>query len=137
MHPADPYATPRSSAGDIEPISISALGELVKGWEKLRLLYNGVLLLPGIGVLAVAVSSGSMNSLHAVATGFLCGLCANVAFFAGPLVELYLRVILFRGAPKPWLRKCLLIGGFLISFGTMALFLVSVILTWSPRLGNL
>jgi hypothetical protein len=40
MNPANPYVTPASVAV-AEPAVLSAFGELVKGWEKLRLLYCG------------------------------------------------------------------------------------------------
>lgn len=127
MNPANPYATPASSAA-ADPVSFSAFGELVKGWEKLRLLYNGMLLLPGIGVLAVAFSRDSMPLPLAITSGLLCGLGANAAFFGGPLAELYLRAALFRGEPKPWLRKGLFCGGCFLSFVAMGLFLLGVLL---------
>lgn len=124
MHPADPYAPPLTQVSSAEPEAQQALGELVKGWEKLRMLYNALLLLPGIAVLAVNVSQGGMNVPIAITSGLLCGLGANGAYFAGPLAELYLRAILFKSKPSPLLRKALFAGGILISLGCMGLFLL-------------
>ena len=120
MNELDPYATPQSDQ-PIEPVSLAALGELVKSWEKMRLLYNGVLLLPGIGTLAIAVTKGLMEIGAAIIVALMCGLAANASFFLGPLAELYIRGIFFRGMPAPVLRKLLLIGGFVVSFGAMGI----------------
>lgn len=127
MDPDNPYATPASTAV-IEPASFSALGELVKGWEKRRLLYNGIMLLPGLGVLAVGVSRDSIPWPLILTTGLICGLAANAGFFGGPLAELYLRAILFKGSPKPWLRTGLFISGCLLSFVIMGIFLIGILL---------
>lgn len=128
MAPHNPYVAPASSAVSIEPASLSALGELVKSWEKLRLLYNGILLLPGIGVLTVSVLRDSMPITLAITSGLLCGLAANASFFCGPLAELYLRAILFKGRHTPAVRWSLFGLGMLVSFGAMTLFLIGVLL---------
>ncbi|WAC19262.1 hypothetical protein OVA24_18715 [Luteolibacter sp. SL250] len=126
MNPANPYATPASAAA-VEPASVSALGELVKGWEKRRLLYNGVMLLPGIGVLAVGVAREFAPWPTLTAAGLMCGLAANAGFFGGPLAELYLRALLFKGNPQPWLRTALFIAGCLLSFVIMGIFLIGIL----------
>ena len=127
MNPANPYATP-ASATIIEPASVSAMGELVKGWEKRRLLYNGIMLLPGLGVLAVGIARDFAPWPVMITSGLMCGLAANAGFFGGPLAELYLRAILFKGSPKPWLRTGLFITGCLLSFIIMGFFLIGILL---------
>ncbi|MES2659576.1 MAG: hypothetical protein V4689_13240 [Verrucomicrobiota bacterium] len=51
MTGSNPYAPP-SAASSPASDDPAALGELVRAWEKLRLIYNVIMILPGIGVLA-------------------------------------------------------------------------------------
>lgn len=118
MDQTNPYATPRET-GSTDPASTSALGELVKGWEKLRLIYNGILLFPGIMVVAAAVKGGELQIPGAIAFALVSGFCANLAFCAGPLAELYFRALFTGGRENNLLRKVLLILGILISLGVM------------------
>lgn len=119
MDSTNPYTTPASTTS-LEPGSLAALGELVRAWEKRRLLYNGILLLPGIGTLALLMTENGATIGAVIAFGVLCGLGANVAFLAGPLAELYLRVLFFRSQPSPNLRRVLFFGGILVSLGIIA-----------------
>ena len=121
MNESNPYATPQADQA-IETLSLAALGELVKSWEKMRLLYNGALLVPGIVTVAMPVVKGMTDAAAAAGIALICGLAANASFFLGPLAELYIRGIFFRGEPAPLLRKALLIGGFVVSFGAMGVF---------------
>lgn len=109
----------------VETESSASLGELVRAWEKTRFLYNGILLLPGIGTLAIPVVRGTLPIPAALVIAITLGLSANAAFFLGPLAELYFRGLFLRGKPAPILRRLLLIGGLLISFGAMAVFLIA------------
>ncbi len=118
----NPYSAPASDVS-AETITRTALRELVLSWEKFRLFYNGVLLLPGIGVLAIGVAGG-VPSAAAVVIALMGGLAANTAFFLGPLAELYLRALFLKGDPAPMLRRLLLAGGFLVSFTAMGIFAV-------------
>jgi hypothetical protein len=118
----NPYAPPDSASETSPELSKSALGELVKGWEKQRLIYNGIVLIPGIIAMIFVVRWTGMDWFYAVLFALAFGIGANIAFFAGPVAELYLRVLFFRSRPFPILRRLLLIGGLLISFGAMALF---------------
>lgn len=119
----------------VETESSASLGELVRGWEKTRLLYNGILLLPGIGTLAIPVMRGNLPIPAAVIIAITLGLSANAAFFLGPLAELYFRGLFLRGKPAPILRRFLLIGGLLVSFGAMAMFLIASFtpMLWGPQ----
>ncbi|MEO5714291.1 MAG: hypothetical protein ABIT37_12460 [Luteolibacter sp.] len=91
----DPYRTPQ--AADSSDPDIAALGELVRAWEKLRLLYNGIMILPGLGVLALWISRANLPIPVAIVFAIIVGLGANTAFFLGPLAELYLRALFRRG----------------------------------------
>jgi len=121
---SNPYETPMS-VPSTETESAESLSELVRSWEKTRLLYNGILLLPGIGTLAIPMVRGSLPIPAALIIAITLGLSANAAFFLGPLAELYLRGLFLKGKPAPILRRLLLIGGLLISFGAMAIFLIA------------
>ncbi len=90
----DPYKPPVDSEWGIQ--GMAALAELVKAWEKLRMLYNAIMILPGLGVLALWISRTSMPWPVVLIFGLATGIAANGAFFAGPLAELYIRG-LFRG----------------------------------------
>ena len=91
----DPYQRPKSEASP--SWEIAALGELVRAWEKLRLLYNGIMILPGLGVLALWVTRADLPIPAAILFGILVGAGANAAFFLGPLAELYLRGLFLHG----------------------------------------
>lgn len=122
----NPYAAPQSAPSDL-PASGQIFRVLVKSWEKYRLLYNGILLLPGIGVVCSWASIGPMSPLFLIGFPILCGIGANVAFFAGPLAELYLRALVFTKSDGLILRRFLLGGGLAISFAIMA---VAAVLPW-------
>lgn len=115
----DPYAPPaaavRASDAAPAPGEIHALCELVRGWEKLRLLYNAILLPAGLIVLSALVIRSNLPVPAAIAGGLFVGFGANAAFFLGPLAELYLRGWLTRGAPFRHGRKVLFIAGLAVS----------------------
>lgn len=67
-------------------------------WEKLRLFYIGIL---GTFCLAVVAINGwlSVGILIALFAG---GLFANLCYFAGPLIETYVRWLGYRGHTLRW-----------------------------------
>lgn len=97
----------------------AALGELVRGWEKLRLIYNGIMILPGIGVLVLWITRQNLPVPVAVVGGILVGLGANVAFMLGPLAELYLRGLFRNGASLGKGRLLVFGAGLVVSAGVM------------------
>ncbi len=119
MSELNPYAPPSAShaAGDR-----TALGELVHAWEKLRLLYNAILILPGIGVLLLWITRQDMPVPLAVICGILVGIGANIAFMLGPLAELYLRGLFRNGAPLGKGRLLVFGAGLVVSAGVMLVF---------------
>lgn len=119
----DPYAPPARSDDD-EVRDQQALREIVLGWEKLRLLYNLILLLPGVGILAVfTIRWGSPWSL-AVGGSVLVAIGANGAFFLGPLAELYLRGV-FRNGESLGKGRWLIFGaGLVVSAGVFGVALI-------------
>ena len=121
----NPYAPPTAL-----PVAndLATLGELVRGWEKLRLIYNGIMILPGIGVLVLWVTRQNIPIPAAVVAGILFSIGANVAFMLGPLAELYLRG-LFRNEASLGRGRLLVFGtGLVVSAGVMLVF--GVIAFW-------
>ncbi|MES2923999.1 MAG: hypothetical protein V4819_20770 [Verrucomicrobiota bacterium] len=115
----NPYAPPSAP-----PVASdhATLGELVRGWEKLRLIYNGILLPPGIGVLMLWITRQNLPIPAAIIGGILVGIGANVAFMLGPLAELYLRG-LFRNGDSLGKGRLLVFGaGLVVSGGVMLVF---------------
>lgn len=94
----------------------SSFLELIKGWEKLRLLYNAILLIPGVIILFLIDQRNIMPSGTSIPSALLFAICANIGFCLGPFTELYIRGIFFRDQPTPWLRALFFIGGALFSF---------------------
>ncbi len=122
MIPPNPYAPPSAPPPAEDRAS---LGELVRGWEKLRLLYNGILILPGLGVLTLWVTRLHLPLAAAIIGGILVGIGANIAFMLGPLAELYLRGLLKNGAPLGKGRLLIFGAGLVVSGGV---FLISGII---------
>ena len=122
MSPPNPYAPPSAS-----PLAEdrAALAELVRSWEKLRLLYNGILLLPGLGVLILWITRQHLPVPAAMVGGILVGIGANVAFMLGPLAELYLRGLFRNGASLGKGRLLIFSAGIIVSAGV---FLISGII---------
>ncbi len=123
----DPYRTPE--AGDSSHPDIAALGELVRAWEKLRLLYNGLMILPGLGVLTLWVIRGNLPIPGAIAFGIIVGIGANTAFFLGPLAELYLRAV-FRSGEGIGRGRWLIFTAGLVVSGAGVLFSCIIPVFW-------
>ncbi len=117
MTTSNPYAPPLaeiSHSGD----DSGALRELVLAWEKLRLRYNVILILPGLGVLWLWSAKMGVPIAVLLVLAVMVGIGANVCFFLAPLAELYLRA-LFRNGRAIGKRGRLLIfaAGLLVSTG--------------------
>lgn len=123
MTEPNPYAPPA-----VGPLAYrddpATLGELVRAWEKLRLLYNGIMILPGIGVLALWCGKTEMPFAAAIIFGIGTGIGANVAFFLGPLSELYLRGLFRKGAPIGKGRWLIFTAGLVVSGGVILLAMI-------------
>lgn len=94
--------------------------EIVLAWERLRLLYNALLLLPGLGLLAMAVGQGLPWSVGIVECVFVA-LAANVAFFLGPACEFYLSALFLDGRPVGRGRWLIFGAGLVVSAGVFVL----------------
>jgi hypothetical protein len=127
----NPYAAPLAML----PESVdgpASLGELVRAWEKLRLYFNSILAIPGLGVLALLVSRHQLPSGGAVAGGLFVAIAANVAFFLGPLTELYLRGFLRNGQSLGRGRWLIFGAGMIFSLGLFAAIAVLASLETPP-----
>ncbi len=118
MIPPNPYAPP---AAPPPAEDRATLGELVRGWEKLRLLYNGIMILPGLGVLALWITRQHLPVPAAIAGGIVVAIGANIAFMLGPLAELYLRGLLKNGAPLGKGRLLIFGAGLAVSGGVVVI----------------
>lgn len=67
------------------------LRKMLVSWEKLRLLYNGVLLVLGVLLLFAFFSPAFLSAywLDVMFGSLMVAVMANIAFFLGPLVEAY------------------------------------------------
>lgn len=120
MDSQDPYAPPKADETSA-PADPAAFGELVRAWEKLRLLFNALLLLPGIGVLVLWVKFADMSAPLAVLLAVPIAIGANVAFFLAPTAELYFRAAFRSGAPIGRGRWLIFGAGLVISAGVFVL----------------
>ncbi|MCH2062767.1 MAG: hypothetical protein MK194_03465 [Roseibacillus sp.] len=106
----------------------------LKSWEKLRLLYNGVLLFPGIALLWwILHLQGEMMSQKPPGVGFvimdpvdlvvravLFGICANICFCLGPYTEFIITALGFPLSARR-IRYFLFGLGLMISLGGIML----------------
>ncbi len=113
--------------------------ETLKSWEKLRLLYNGILLGPGIALLwRILHVQGEMMAENPPGMGFvimhpvdlfvratLFGVCANICYCLGPYSEFAITAL---GFPVTGRRiRYFLFGlGLLISLGVIMLVWVTL-----------
>ncbi len=109
----NPYSSPINQPSSLAPQQ-QEFKQVVIAWEKLRLLYNVVMLLVGIIALFILINyyreSTNMVLFQALCFAFVANLC----FFAGPVCELYLRA--FRNISNAQsLRWILFIVGTVIS----------------------
>jgi len=118
---------------------------IVKSWEKLRLLYNGALLFPGIVLLwrilhlqaermaqnPPGMGFPIMDPVTLFISALLFGICANVCFCLGPYSEFIVIALGFSLTARK-IRVLLFSLGLMISLGIIILawFLVEVSLSF-------
>lgn len=126
----NPYQTP----ADTEPLETSPddprlaeLGRLFVRWEKLRLIYNGILAAVVLLCLPVVYLEGAMNVLFLGELAVAC-LGANVCYLAGPAVDGYLT---WFGLRHHGITLILFVSGTLLSMA-LAVFTMANISTGGP-----
>ena len=118
----------------------------MKSWEKLRLLYNGVLLLPGIALLwrilhlqaermaqnPPGMGFPIMDPVDLFIRALLFGICANVCFCLGPYSEFIVIALGFSLTARK-IRVLLFSLGLMMSLGIIMLvwFLMELKAPWS------
>ncbi|MCW1912764.1 hypothetical protein OJ996_04220 [Luteolibacter sp. GHJ8] len=125
----DPYAPPLSPALPADDQRL-AMREIVVGWERLRLLYNAILAVPGLLVLSAMTGEYGMPALTAVLSAVFVAVGANLCFLLGPLAELYLRGIFRRGQPLGRGRWLLFGSGTLLSLFLFVLTYSQMTMGW-------
>ncbi len=115
--PYNPYSAPESSNNELNLLSQQPLWarQIVKAWEKRRIIFNIVLLIPGILILLKMRAPFTAS----IGIAFFVGVMANLCYFLGPLTELYACAITSK-SELPSLRK--LLFGFGLA-GSLLLFL--------------
>ncbi len=129
MNAVDPYAPPgivQEPGEDQKP----ALREIVIGWERLRLLYNALLAVPGILVLVTMMHDFDMGVVDAVLAAIFVAAGANLCFLLGPLLELYVRGIFRKGQPIGRGRWLIFGSGTLLSLFLFILIFVQMKTGW-------
>ena len=112
--PENPYTatSPTFLESPAEPASNRSLLAIARNvflaWEKLRIAY--VVILAFITVLLTSVS-GILN-LRLLRLIILGAVAANVAYFAGPTIETYVRWL---GYNRSWPRWFMFVGGTILS----------------------
>lgn len=114
---ATEFTTQVSSPADEMPTTLGGIGKRVfLAWEKLRLVYIGWMAMFTLGIAALAGITEPTYYGMLIFGGFV----ANLLYFAGPIIETYVRWL---GYNKPWPRWFLFISGTLL---TMLLALMSI-----------
>jgi len=110
----NPYSTPDSDqASSSKPVN-SELRDIVIGWERMRILYNIILFLVGVVAIFVCMRAPFFELEDSILPAIAFGIFANVCFCAGPIAEIYIRVI-FNSQDVKTLRISLFILGTLLS----------------------
>lgn len=115
-----PLETPHPIAADSKPGR--SFGEIARAtflaWEKLRVFYVMALV---VGTCLGAAFEFPSDWAELILVIFAGAITANVAYFAGPIIETYVTWLGYRGT---WLRKSLFVAGtlfaFMLSVGTVA-----------------
>ncbi|QJE96145.1 hypothetical protein [Luteolibacter luteus] len=125
----DPYAPPSSTLNAVLEQK-PALRELVLAWERLRIFYNALLLLPGLLILFTLVTEENIGFIEALLMGFAVAVGANCCFFLGPASELYLRGLFRKGEPIGRGRWLIFGSGTMLSLMLFILFLGQLKTGW-------
>lgn len=127
MSTGNPYAPPRSAV-EAAAEDRAALREIVIAWERLRIVYNLLLLLPGLGIAALWIARTGTPVAAAAFGSALVAVGANLAFFLGPAAEVYLRGMFFRGQSIGRGRLLIFSAGLVVSGGVFLLALIPLLL---------
>jgi hypothetical protein len=103
----NPYASPLTSG---EKPASSDSGEVFFGWERLRVVYNGVLV-----SLTLLCGFGSLADPKFWSTAVFGAILTNVCFCVGPVLEGY--ATWFAGRRVQWVRWGLFLLGQLFAAG--------------------
>ncbi|BDS05129.1 hypothetical protein NT6N_01690 [Oceaniferula spumae] len=121
MGDENPYAAPQSQPGnEMDFRVIGSPRAVVLAWEKLRLKYNVILLIPGLIVLAIYISQQELAVIGSIFGGGLMAAGANLGYFLGPISELYLCAFSNK-AELPVYRKYAFWAGVVGSLGLFVL----------------
>ena len=113
MPDQNPYTSPIAAGEELaanQPLQEIARTTFV-AWEKLRLIYIGVLALVTI---AAAAMSGKPIDIDLAWATVVGAIFANACYFAGPITETYVTWLGYRGS---WLRLALFVTGTLFACG--------------------
>lgn len=102
----NPYATPRFASPEAAAPDASADWKVIaRRWEKLRLLYNGLLLIAGLAALAIASGPNLAPTVSLTSVVFIAlyAVAANACYTWGPIAEMYVSWLVEAVAPAPFL----------------------------------
>ena len=125
MSEEDIYRPPESSGLGLQ--DQAALGELMRGWEKMRLRYNLILLPFGLITLGIWAYTEPSFALALLLPSLAFGVGANLCYLAGPMVELYWRALFLNSEKAPHVRNLLYWGGVVLSIGILLLSILASI----------
>jgi hypothetical protein len=122
----NPYRPPTQDLESGALLHRHALIDIVRSWEKLRILYNLILLLPGLGILFLQARQFHLSPLVAVVEALVVAAGANFAFLLGPAAELYFRALFRRGESIGRGRLLIFGAGLVVSAGV---FLIALLMS--------
>lgn len=109
--PENPYSAPTTgstSAVDTAPQTLAAIAKSTfLAWERLRVVYIVLL-----GLLTLLLAGPELLRLRMTVMVVEGAIVANVCYFAGPVIEIYVRWLGYRGKGLRWF---LFISGTLVS----------------------
>lgn len=111
----NPYAAPISESEDAPKVESKQAGSdwaAAKGvflaWEKLRFLYNFVLIFLVVAMAVLVGGAQLLGSIEFWLIAIVGGIISNICFFLGPMVESYVHWI---GLRLTWFRStCFMLG---------------------------
>lgn len=119
----DVYQTPISSTEE----ETNPYREIVIGWEKLRLRYNLILLIPGLLTLVIWIHQDLSQLILFIIPSIFFAIGANCCYLLGPLAELYGKAL----SKDLHLRRLLYWAGVIFSILIIAGFAILASITTS------
>ena len=102
--------------------------EVMRAWEQRRLVYNGVLLLAGIGVMLFYFKTETNIPLEdGIGSAIAIAVMANVCFCLAPLLEFYSAALRGGQSWSSTARDVLLGLGILISLGVFGIAVLAIL----------